>query len=307
MQRTMRCKFFALPALLVALALELPAQGLPAQARKPGHGALGQATAPLVHAPAVRWSFESLSIESEPVASGGHVFVHGRDPSGRRALVLLDQGSGRVLSRTLFAAKTPLQVDVAGERVAVRAAPNRIDLFRLRGARLVNERSFTYTHPVSAPLLEEDALTLSAGQELVRYDLRRNAPLWRLRRAGTFHGAARIAGEDVLALWVEANGNVHLARIGAADGQVREEIRLGRHKEGNRPSNTDSATLTVHSDEIFAHLGAPIPATGGLDSFSIQIPNEMSLIGFNGAMQAILLAGLTPIGACNALHIKLGL
>jgi len=54
-------------------------------------------------------------------------------------------------------------------------------------------------------------------------------------------------------------------------------------------------------------IAVPIPSTGSLQSFSVNIPNEMNLIGFDGAMQAFFLDNTTPVGACNALQIKLGL
>jgi len=54
-------------------------------------------------------------------------------------------------------------------------------------------------------------------------------------------------------------------------------------------------------------IAVPVPATGGLDEFSVSIPNDLTLIGFDGAMQAFLLTNTTPVAACNALQIKLGL
>jgi len=113
---------------------------------------------PLVSDPVVRWSFGPLAFESEPALvftkEGLRIVANGRDATGRRALVVLDGDDGRLLSRTLLAAKAPLEVRAAGERVAVRGAPHRVDLYRLRGARLLVERSFTDPVSVSAPSLD---------------------------------------------------------------------------------------------------------------------------------------------------------
>jgi hypothetical protein len=63
--------------------------------------------------------------------------------------------------------------------------------------------------------------------------------------------------------------------------------------------------VMIELDSII--LVIPVTATGGFDSFSVPIPNELNLIGFDGAIQVFLLNGLNVIGACNALQVKLGL
>jgi len=65
------------------------------------------------------------------------------------------------------------------------------------------------------------------------------------------------------------------------------------------------AEVLIELDSLI--IAVPIPATGGMNQFSVDIPNEMNLIGFNGAMQAFFLDNTTPVGASNALHLKLGL
>ena len=68
---------------------------------------------------------------------------------------------------------------------------------------------------------------------------------------------------------------------------------------------TFGAEAIIELDSVI--IAVPIPASGGLDEFSVNIPNETNLIGFDGAMQAFFLSNTTPVGACNALQIKLGL
>ena len=64
----------------------------------------GEGPAALREVARVAWSFSALTLEGPPLVAGGHVLVHGRESSGRRALAVLDPESGRVLARTLFSA-----------------------------------------------------------------------------------------------------------------------------------------------------------------------------------------------------------
>jgi len=116
---------------------------------------------PLVLEPETRWSFGPFAFESEPEVEGGTVFVAGRDPTGRRALVVLDAERGRVQSRTLFPSPVPLVFSASGERVAVRTAAGRVDVFRVRGTRFVTERALTEPW-ISAPRLEDEELLACA-------------------------------------------------------------------------------------------------------------------------------------------------
>ena len=74
----------------------------------------------------------------------------------------------------------------------------------------------------------------------------------------------------------------------------------------NTPFHTSfGAEVIIELDSLI--VAAPVVLSGGFDDFSIAIPNNLSLIGFNGAMQVFLMHNTDPIGACNALNIKLGL
>src|SRR5262245_20104228 len=115
---------------LLAPLVVLAALGSYAEARPWINGAGGGSAselAPLTRDPIERWSFGPLTFESAPESWDRHVLVTGRDATGRRALVLLEAESGRVLSRTIFPSSVPLATAASGERVAVRTAPNRVD------------------------------------------------------------------------------------------------------------------------------------------------------------------------------------
>jgi hypothetical protein len=223
--------------------------------------------APLLGEPGVRWSFGPLAFEAEPVVAGAFVLASGREPSGRRALVVLDGASGRVLSRTLFAASLPLALAAEDEHVAVRTNPQRVDVFRLRGARLLAERSVVHATSISAPRLVDGQLTLREGDELVRYALGEREPLWRLRVPGAFHGAPCVLGASVLAGWYEPDGTAHLAWIDGASGALRGDAKLGQSSAGRAPEERDGERdgLEIHelTDTVFVHCASGLRAAGG--------------------------------------------
>lgn len=234
---------------------------------------------PLLAEPETRWSFGPFTFEAEPVVADGRVFVTGRDGTGRRALVVLDGASGRLLSRTLFPATLPLVLAAAGERVAVRTAPTRVDLFRVRGSRLLSERSFTSAGTFSRPHLEDDELVLREGDELVRYDLRRRDPTWRQGVPGAFHGAPVVRGEHVFAGWYDASGAAHLAWLERASGRVLGDALLGRHRDGRTPEERDLLQLVAHETCVFVAPAGGLPSTAGPDFAWTRVPFDGQRLG----------------------------
>lgn len=223
------------------------------------------AVQPLLSDPETRWSFGPLAFESAPVVAGASVLAAGRDATGRRALVVLDGASGRVLARTLFASAAPLAVCASGERVAVRTAPDRVDLFRLRRGRLFAERSFAHAQSVSPASLVGEELLLREGDELACYDLGRREPVWRARVPGAFHGAPVARGAAVFAGWYDASGAAHLAWIERTSGRVLGDAVLGRHRDGCAPLDRDALALVAHATSVFVELARGIPSTSGLE------------------------------------------
>ncbi len=234
---------------------------------------------PLVTDPETRWSFGPFAFESEPTPAGAHVLVTGRDPTGRRALVVLDAASGRVLARTLFASSTPLGLSASGERVAVRTAPGRVELYRLRGARLLAERSFAPGPALSVPSLAGEELLLREGDELACYDLGRHEPRWRARVPGAFHGTPVARGEAVFAGWYDESGGAHLAWLERASGRMLGDVGLGRHRDGRASEERDALTVVAHSASVFVELARGIPSTSGLELAWSRVPFDGARLG----------------------------
>jgi hypothetical protein len=221
---------------------------------------------PLRGTPEERWSFGPLAFEGAPirvlVPEGERVLVHGRDSTQRRALVVLDGASGRVLTRTLFPARSALAVAAEGEHVAVRTDPGRVELYRLRGARLIPLRAWTNPQSLSRPLLGTNELLLREGGELACYALDAVEPKWRVRAMGSFLGDPDVRGEHVFAGWRDANGLVHLAVLARASGQGRADLALGRTR-APLADEPDSCTVTGHADGVFLRLEPALLATNG--------------------------------------------
>lgn len=254
-------------ALLAWLALAVLAAHAPARSRcwNGAGGTSATEIAPLTRDPVERWSFGPLTFEAEPEPWDRHVLVTGRDASGRRVLVVLEAESGRVLSRTIFPSSAPLATAAAGERVAVRTAPNRVDLLRLRTGRLLQERAFVHADSVSAACLVGQELTLREGDELARYDLGQREPVWRARVPGAFHGAPAVRGAHVFAGWYEADGDAHLAWIEGASGRVRGDVLLGSNRAGRASSDRDALTVVPHERSVFVRLVPGLRSTGGAE------------------------------------------
>ncbi len=247
--------------------------------------------------PVERWSFGPLTFEAAPASWDRHVLVTGRDATGRRALVVLDAASGRMLSRTLFSSRAPLALSAAGERVAVRTAPNRVDLFRLRGERLFQERSFVHADSLSAPILAGDELTLREGDELVRYDLDQKEPAWRARVPGVFRGTPTLRGAHVLAVWYDKNGTAHLAWLEGTSGRVLGEVVLGQHRHEPRAEDLDALEIVVHEQVVFVGLRPGLAASSGQELAWARIPFKGARIGSPVTLHALLAAPLeTPTG-----------
>lgn len=244
-----------------------------------------QAPRALCAEPEVRWSFGPLAFESAPLLLEGHVLANGRDATGRRALVVLDASSGRVLSRTLFAATSELVPATSGARVALRSAAQRIDVLRLRAARLVSERSLTHASSLSAPqfltsaLGGGDDLLLRQGPELARYALERSAPRWTARVPGAFAGTPAARGRQVFGAWYDGTGAAHLARLDGESGEVQADVLLGRHRDGRVPEENEPVALFAGEHDVFLQLAHGLPSSGGGELAWVRVPLEGERFG----------------------------
>ncbi len=228
--------------------------------------------------PVVEWSFGGLEIEGEPRVERERVVLAGRDPTGRRALCVLDLASGHLQARALFAADAPLEPALAGERIAIRAGPARVEVLQLRGSRLVSARSFQHRSSVSAPLLSGDELYLREGDELVRHDLGRRESTWRAQVQGAFRGAPVLSGERLFCAWFEPSGLAHVAELERAGGGLRADVVLGTCDAS--PGEAEPLELVVHAENLFAALPRPLAATSGQAFPWARVPLEEH--GFGG-------------------------
>jgi hypothetical protein len=248
--------------------------------------------APLAGDPVESWSFGPLTFEAAPVSWDRYVLATGRDGTGRRALVVLDAANGRVLSRTLFSSRAPLAISAAGERVAVRTAPNRVDLFRSKGGRLFQERSFVHADSISAPSLAGDELTLREGDELVRYALDQKEPAWRARVPGAFRGTPAVRGAHVFAVWYDKNGAAHLAWLEGTSGSVLGEVVLGHHLHEPRADDFDALEIVAHEHLVFVGLRPGLAASGGKELAWARVPFDNARLGSPVTLHALLAAPL---------------
>lgn len=234
-------------------------------------GDRGEGPAALREVARVAWSFSALTLEGPPLVAGAQVLVHGREPSGRRALVALEPHSGRVLARTLFAAGAPLDPVASGERVLVRAGPGRLELLRWRGVRFVSERSFQSEHTLSHAAMDGSELYWREGDALVRHDLARREPSWRTPDEFVVRGAPALSGADVFALAYDARGTARLVRFARADGRLLEDVALGAHAAGLPPPDAP-ARLFAHEEQVFVALPAPVRGRGGDEYAWTRVP-----------------------------------
>jgi hypothetical protein len=231
--------------------------------------------------PQVEWSFGGLVFEGEPLLDGTRVVASGREPTGRRALVVLDLASGALIARALLPASLPLEPAFSGERIALRADPARVELYRLRQSRLVLERSFAHERSLSAPVLCGDELYLREGGELARYDLARREATWRAQVPGAFRGTPAVEGQRVYALWYDQSGAGHLAQLARTSGARLGDVVLGA-PGADVPGEDEAARLVPSEENLFAELPRPLAADDGRLFRWVRVP--LAEGGFHGAV-----------------------
>lgn len=286
----MRKLLAVVAALAATFAFVTRAEARPCSATANGAGASAE-LAPLADEPVESWSFGPLTFEAAPESWNRYVLATGREATGRRALVVLDAASGRMLSRTLFTARAPLALSAAGERVAVRTAPNRVDLLRLRGERLFQERAFVHADSISAPSLAADELTLREGYELVRYDLDEKEPTWRARMPGPFRGSPALRGAHVFAVWYQ-NDTAHLAWLEGESGRLLGDVVLGQHRHEPRAEDFDALEIVANERVVFVGLRPGLAASGGKELAWARVPFENARLGTPVTLHPLLAAPL---------------
>ena len=219
-------------------------------------------------APASAWTYQVRgTIEGEPLLWDDLVLLAVREAPAQRALHVLDLLSGRRLATQSFPASTPLAPTIHGRRIAVRPAPDRIDVYRVSGRRLLLVRSIKAEGIVSEPLLFEGELYVRQGPALFRYDLDRNEPVWSTRPAGSFRGTPSLRGDRVWAVWYDGRGFAHLGGLRRSDGKLLDDTVIAHH-EGEVPDAAAEVSVTLHDEDVFVHLPLPVRGSSG-ESFSV--------------------------------------
>jgi hypothetical protein len=213
--------------------------------------------------PVAAWSVPVRgTIESEPLVWDGVVILSAREMPGRRTLHVIDLESGRSLVRQPLPATVPLAPSIWGNRIAVRPAPDRVDIYRLSGNRLRCVRTIQGEAPFSEPLLFEDELYLRQAGELYRYDLDRREPRWCIRSTGAFRGSPTLHGDRIFAAWYDPENLAHLAAIQRSDGKIADDVVVGHH-EGESPAADAEFAPVALAGEVFLTLPLPVPSRAG--------------------------------------------
>ncbi len=209
-------------------------------------------------------------IESEPLVWDGRVLLTNRQSATRRTLTVLDLATGRPLCVQTISATLPLEPALWGDLVAVRPAPDRIEVYRIAGHRLQSVRTIRSRGPVSPPLCFEGWLYLREGDELVGYDLDRAGERWRKRARGPFRGTPSLRDGLLYALWYEPGANAHLVAVAAHTGDLEDDALAGHH-DGEVPGPADDLRISILRGRAFVRHTLPVATTSGSDPFVIGV------------------------------------
>ena len=218
---------------------------------------------PLRREPVVAWTVTLRGeVEGEPRVWDGSVVVCARETGGRRAIQVLELATGRTLLHQVLHAPVPLEPALWNDRIVVRAAENRIDVYRTRAGRLFLLRAIKAARAVSAPVVVDGELYLRVDDELVCYDLARPEPAWTAELEGVVRGRPSVRGDGVYALTYDARGNAFAVLVARADGRVLDLEAAGHHG-GEVPEHDEEARLTVLPEAVFVDYPRPVASTAG--------------------------------------------
>ena len=220
---------------------------------------------PIRRAPVEAWSVTTRGrIDGEPRVFDGEVVLSVEEGPGRRAVQVLELATGRTLLHQVLPASTPLEPTPWMDRLCLRPAQDRVDVYRVRTGRLFLLRSIRAERSISSPVLLEGELYLRVDDELRRYDLDRNDPLWTASVEGVVRGTPAVRGAGVFALCYDARGNAQVASFARPTGQLVALVPIGHHG-GEVPDAREPAALAVLPDSVFVAYPRPVRATEGLE------------------------------------------
>lgn len=221
--------------------------------------------------PEAAWSYQVRgAIESEPLVWDDVVIIAAREAGGRRTLHLVDRESGRRLVQQPLPATVPLAPAVWGNRIVVRPAPDRVDVYRFDGRRLHNVRSIKTDGIVSEPLLFENELYLRVDYELFRYDLDRREHVWRARSTGSFRGSPALRGAYLFSVWYDPNQYPHVAALRRTDGRIVDDIVIGSAAE-DLPAPDEEFAPVVLEDELIVALPRGVESQAGQTYSTVRV------------------------------------
>jgi len=245
---------------------------------------------PVRRTPETAWTQRlSGTLESEPLVWDGRVVVAVRQSSLRRHVQVLDLATGRVEVSQPFPATRPLAPAIWGDVLAIHPAPERVELFRITGHRLLSMRTFRASArsgaTLSDPLLFEEELYLRDGGELVRWDLDAHEEVWRAVPEGDFRGTPSLRGGLVYGVWYEPVGNAHLVSLRRSDGALVDHVPAGHHG-GEIPAEGAELELVVLDREVFVRYPLPVLGSSGRRLDAVGLPRVDGRLRGNATVHA---------------------
>ena len=293
----MRISLVRIAALLAALTLPSAAQGGRPLVEAHGFAPPGRWTTDggspsrsgqsfaraLRHAPEEAWSLRFTGdVESEPRVWDGVVTVSVHEAASRRSLRQIELATGRTLLQQVIPSSVPLEPAVWADRIVVRPAKDRLDVYRVRTGRLFNLRTLRAKESISRPLVVDGELYVRVDDVLQRYDLDGRDPVWTARIDGAVRGTPSVRGGGVYALSYDSTGNAHVVLVDRADGSPIASALAGHHN-GARPGRDEDATITVLGDAVFVRYPRPVPSTAGSGRGTGRIDRIVSPAPIEGA------------------------
>lgn len=217
---------------------------------------------PLREEPVVAWEVDLRHpIEGEPLVWDGRVVVVAREGTDRRGLFVIELATGRTLLHRVLPSSVPLEPSLFGDRLAVRAAENRVDVYRV-GTRLFLLRSFHAQRSISSPCLADGELYVRVDDALVRHDLDRREAVWSTGAAGRIRGAPALGTDSAFALAYDEQGRALVLHVSRNDGRVVEQAEAGQHG-GLVPELGARASLHVLAHDLVLEFPLPVASTQG--------------------------------------------
>lgn len=208
-------------------------------------------TPPVSGPVAVAWE-QTLrgEIEGEPLVWGGTVLAVSVDKDGLRTMTEISLATGKVLGRKTWRTSAPLLPSVSNGIVAVRAAPMRVELMRLRPDGFVPAGAIDVGDQVRDLLLFQREIYVRANDTVMRYDIGSRVPVW--IKGERCRGRLALRGRYVYCTEYDKNGNAYLWQRTRAEG-TGGRVLMGHH-DGRVPDADAAAPLVqAFAERVLVH------------------------------------------------------